>query len=516
MQRVFAVWLCLALGVVCRADIITVDDDGPADYTTIQAAIDASNNGDIVVVCPGTYTGLGNRDISFNGMAITVRSTDPQDPDVVANTVVDCQYQGSGFYFYNSEGANSVIDGLTITNCGEYDYDGGGIYCDGSSPTVANCRVLNSLGYFGGGIYNENGSSPTLINCIISGNNCDYGGGAVANLRSDPNIINCTFSGNSAWEGGAIYNDESSPTMVNCTFSGNMALAEGGGIMNNGWSETMVSNCILWANVPDEIYVSTGTTTVNHSDVQGGYPGPGNINKDPLFVDADGPDDVVGTNDDNLRLLSGSPCIDAGDSTAVSNDASDLDGDGGTTEQTPWDMDGNLRLLDDPNTPDTGTTEGPIPIVDMGAYESSGLAMIGDFEPDGDVDLDDLAVIVVRWLESGCGTCGGADLSGDGSVNLADFATFAKTGLVGGGESHKPILAPIGNKSILEEQNLNFIVSATDPDGDNLTYSAFNLPDSAVFDAHSQIFDWTPAAGQAGNILLLSWPLMALKLTVRL
>lgn len=54
--------------------IIYVDDDGPADFSNIQAAIDDSNNGDTVLVAPGTYTGNGNRDISFKGKAITIKA----------------------------------------------------------------------------------------------------------------------------------------------------------------------------------------------------------------------------------------------------------------------------------------------------------------------------------------------------------------------------------------------------------------------------------------------------------
>ena len=529
MQKAFAVLFCLTAGIACGANIITVDDDGPADYTTIGVAIDAAIDGDIVVVCPGTYTGEDNRNINLASKAITVRSTDPQDPAVVAATIIDCDYLGRGFDFNNSEGPDSIVNGFTIVNAEDtdLDYEGGAIRCDGSSPTIANCRILNSLGYIGGGICNENGSSPTLINCVISGNDGgDSGGGLFNSNNSDPNVINCAFSGNSAWEGGAIFNDQSNPNVTNCTitgnlanngggifneydciskvtncsFSDNLATAIGGSIFNNGNSNAILNNCILWGNGPNEIYIETGTVTVDYSNVQGGYSGTGNINEDPLFVDADGPDDVVGTEDDNLRLLSSSPCIDAGDSTAVGVDRSDLDDDGSKTEQTPWDLDGNLRFLDDPNTTDTGVTDGPVPVVDMGAYESSGLTMVGDFEPDGDVDLDDLGVILGWWLEVDCGECGGGDLSGDGNINLADFAKFAKTGLVGGGgQSHKPILAPIGNKSILEEQNLNFTVSATDPDEDSLTYLALNLPSGAVFDPPSQVFDWTPAIGQTGQ-----------------
>ena len=120
VKKVLVLCVFLALAVPCAARTITVDDDGPADFNTIQAAIDDSNNGDIIVVYPGTYTGDGNRDINYHGKAITVRSTDPNNVDIVAVTIIDCNGTEDdphrGFYFRNSENSNSVLDGLTITN----------------------------------------------------------------------------------------------------------------------------------------------------------------------------------------------------------------------------------------------------------------------------------------------------------------------------------------------------------------------------------------------------------------
>jgi hypothetical protein len=94
-----------------------------------------------------------------------------------------------------------------------------------------------------------------------------------------------------------------------------------------------------------------GPSTVTYSCVQGGLSGTGNIDVDPLFVDPNGADGIIGTEDDNLRLSAGSPCIDAGDNSVVDANSTDLDG--------------NSRILD-------GDGDGEA-IVDMGAYEFVGL-----------------------------------------------------------------------------------------------------------------------------------------------
>ncbi len=152
--------LLLLFSTTAYPKIIYVDDDGPADFDNIQAAIDDSNDGDTIIVSPGTYTGAGNRDISYNGKAITVRSEDPNDPNIVAATIINCNgtedQPHRGFLFNSGEEANSVLAGLTITN-GYADY-GGGIYCEASRPTITNCNIVGNrtgLNWFssnGGGI----------------------------------------------------------------------------------------------------------------------------------------------------------------------------------------------------------------------------------------------------------------------------------------------------------------------------------------------------------------------------
>lgn len=146
----------------------------------------------------------------------------------------------------------------------------------------------------------------------------------------------------------------------------------------NGASD--VRNSIFWANSDAggetsaaQIFVNVGTVTATYSDIQGGWPGADNINLDPLFMDADGADNITGTLDDNLRLAGTSPAIDAGDNFAIPDDAFDLDGDTIASEPTPEDIAGQLRFADAPLRPDSGN--GLLPIVDMGAYEYQGTTL---------------------------------------------------------------------------------------------------------------------------------------------
>ena len=254
--------MCLSAAIPCTARIITVDDDGPADFNNIQAAIDDSKDGDTIIVADGIYTGDGNRDIDFIGKAITVRSTDPNDPNIVATTIIDCngteEEPHRGFYFHSGEDANSILDGLTITN--GYAKYGGGIHCGlplGSPPgpgpppppppplppgavgSQSSPEILSA--------YNLTG--PTITNCIISGNYSNVGGGMHNDWLSNLTLTNCTFIGNSASDsGGGMDNGWSiKATLENCTFSENSAQS-GGGMYNSEDSKTTLTNCSFCGN----------------------------------------------------------------------------------------------------------------------------------------------------------------------------------------------------------------------------------------------------------------------------
>jgi len=225
----------------------------PGDQPTIQAGINAAVNGDEVVVAPGTYF----ETINFLGKAITVRSTDPIDSDIVAATIID----GTGFFHVvqcvNHEGPDTVLNGFTITggnaNGPFPDNLGGGMYNNGSSPTVTNCTFSGNSAIFGGGMYNVS-SSPTVTHCTFSENSVIHPdgigfGGGMRNLRSNPIVTNCTFTRNSTDSlGGGMANWTSNPTVTNCMFSGNTAGNLGGGISTRYSNNPKVTNCTFSEN----------------------------------------------------------------------------------------------------------------------------------------------------------------------------------------------------------------------------------------------------------------------------
>ena len=192
---------------------------------------------------------LTQRNINFLGRAITVRSTDPNDPAVVAATVIDGMSAGSVVNFSSGEKSDSVLSGLTIKNGKAA--NGGGIYCiNVSSPTIGKCIITgNAATSNGGGIYCYF-ASPGISNCSLSGNSAPNGGGIYCDSSSLPTITNCTVSGNSASSGGGgIYcTSSSSPAITNCMVSGNSVSGGGGGIYCNSSSSPAISNCMINEN----------------------------------------------------------------------------------------------------------------------------------------------------------------------------------------------------------------------------------------------------------------------------
>ena len=274
MKKFIFTLLCLSLAGSSYAATIIVDVNGDGHFETIQAAINDANEGDTIEIWPGTYTGPGNRDIDFLGKAITVRSTDPNDPNIVAVTIIDCNGSSTehhrGFYFHSGEDANSILNGLTITN-GSFVFGGGGIFCENdssplinnciitrnqvggiclssASPTITNCFITHNTGIHAGPGINCSESNSIINNCIISENQ-----GGISCFGSNLTITNCTISNNVGRIGGGICFRGSNLTITDCNINDNTAIGMsssycGGGIYCGYQSKLSISNCTISGN----------------------------------------------------------------------------------------------------------------------------------------------------------------------------------------------------------------------------------------------------------------------------
>jgi len=209
----------------------------------------------------------------------------------------------------------------------------------------------------------------------------------------------------------------SSPTIVNTIVAFNSSGIHAN--LEEPDTPTLRYNCV------------SGNTTYDYGGLEDPTGTDGNISLEPLLVrnpddggdgwgdDPDTPDVDEGFNDDfgDLRLSPDSPCIDAGDVEALPADSPDLDSDGNTAEPISIDLDGHARVL-------CGG-------VDMGAYESG----IGDYQCDGDVDLDDFGVWEACMTGPAVGPgdepypagCVAFDFELDGDVDQVDAAAWQRT-----------------------------------------------------------------------------------------
>jgi len=309
-------------------------------------------------------------------------------------TVSNCTFSNNsasgdgGGGMYNHHSSPLIANCTFIWNSATGQWSGGGgMYNSGSSPTLTNCTFNeNSAKYGGGGMYNWYKSQPALTNCIFINNSTERTGGGICNRAfSNPKLTNCTFISNSAHIGGGMFIEcFSGPTVINCTFTGNSAGLGGGGIYSGytcpppgpPTSLPVITNCILYGNTPDELYVDDQwTLVVAYSDVQYSWPGEGNIDSDPLFVEPSYWDANGLWVEGNYHLLPVSPCIDAGDPDYVA----------GPNET---DLDGKPRVIGGR--------------IDMGAYESQNVRPVANAGPD-------------QIVECACNTNEGTKVTLDGT-----------------------------------------------------------------------------------------------------
>ncbi len=364
-------------------------------------------------------------------------------------------YRGGGMYNEDSR--------ATLTQCtfsGNLVWlDGGGVCNKSSSPTLANCTFSgNTADCYGGGMSNGDNSRPILNNCTLNKNRAAFGGG-MYNANSSPTLTNCTLNGNSAefrpnplnilpGYGGGMCNSNSSPVLTNCTVSGNRAVMACGGIAGN----TTLTNCILWANKPEQICL--GAAVLTYSNAEGGWPGEGNIDADPCFVD---PGRWVNANDPNRPAEPTDPnAIWIGGDYHLKSQAGRWD-----PKTQRWVRDNVTSPCIDAGDPNSNWTAELWPHgkrINMGAYggtpqASMSLSVAGniaDLDHNDIVDANDLAVLAGAWLVQGVLLA--QDLNHDAVVDFRDFAKLAASWRTHVGSEREPFEISLGSRAKWSQQ----------------------------------------------------------------
>ncbi len=329
---------------------------------SIQEAIDDANEGDVLEASWGIYY----ENVTFGDESITLKSEHPEDPEVVAETVIDARYNkglGTGNYIgavvdFN-EASGSSLAGFTlvdacgvgvicidlssayVSSCIIEDNCWDGIFMKSSSVDLRDCEIRSNaaddVNDFSG-IYCQSGCDVNIVNCVVADND----GNGICCHESNVLITNSTIYGNensgidfdsisAELRSNLIYGNgisgidisnssgaEPNVIVVNNTIVGNSDY----GIYSAEANDVNAVNCIVYANgddANDNLYAGDSETfDVTYSCIEGGYTGTGNISSAPCFFDD--------ANDD-YHLTWESPCVHSGDPNFVA-DANETDIDG--------------------------------------------------------------------------------------------------------------------------------------------------------------------------------------------
>jgi parallel beta-helix repeat protein len=285
--------LSLLMMLVCSGTALATSRQVPAQYTTIQAAIDASAYGDVVVVAAGTYSDCthpapapdGTLCVAIMKSGVSIQGAGP------GITIIDALGLGRGIYCNGV--VEATIEGLTIRGAFALEH-GAGIYCyNGSSPTIQNCVVRDNtdggiiirwysnptirnvtmshnFGKEGGGLYIAVSSNPIITSCFVDSNSAPIGGG-VSVLNSAPQFRNSfirhnAISGAGGGWGGGLTIKSSTPWFMNCSVLDNTSKGGGGGAYVEEGTATFIQ-CTIMGNRTTEAYGPGGGLFLSYCNV---------------------------------------------------------------------------------------------------------------------------------------------------------------------------------------------------------------------------------------------------------
>ena len=305
LREVFLiVVILLAVACVANANIHNV----PEDFETVQAAIDACEAEDTVIVHPGEYVGtltVPNQILTIGSLILTTGNN-----AYIDSTILDGGMNNNPVVTFTNVNRASLLTGFTITGGGGV--YGAGVLCEASSPTLSYLKIINNAaGMRGGAINLRNGSNATVEHVVMNGNSAPMGGG-LGIEASSPTISYCLIANNTGRnQGGGVYVNRGEPAFSNITFYNNQC-GQGSSLHFLG-NNLSITNSISWNNQGADFYAMMGRISLDYSAVEGGRGamsggnpvyGDNNIVDNPQFVNADAGD---------FHIQEGSPCIDAGD-----------------------------------------------------------------------------------------------------------------------------------------------------------------------------------------------------------
>ncbi|MEZ6317738.1 MAG: GC-type dockerin domain-anchored protein [Phycisphaerales bacterium] len=358
---------------------------------------------------------------------------------IIDSTFESCGAQRGGAVSFESNDLCVISSCRFESNTAEF--GGGAIWFDSTpsnftlverSDFLANTAESSAVGRGGAIAYSAvSGGIHHVFSCRFLGNNGGRYSGAIdaefASSAATANIQNSFFTGNSAQTGGVISNRGSgNVNIANATMTNNTA--DFAGAVHNAASRLDIYNAIITGNtsvggtpIADNVFAGgAGPIVVSYSLIglwDASLPGTHSSGADPMFVDADGPDNTPGTDDDDPSVMPASPAIDAAFDAAL-----DIN--------IVTDIEGNPRFLDDTGTPDTGVSSSITPPLDIGAAEFQGTtpaSCLADLDNNGVLNLDDISAFANAFISGDLL----ADLDDNAVLNLDDIATFASAFLAG-------------------------------------------------------------------------------------